>query len=224
MASNRTPGRPSNRMLLPAHVARVAAMLFDSRGYAAVTMEEIAASARVSKRTLYKYFACKEALLERMLEDELARDLSARDLDRDARAGFRAGLSPLLHASARWCEQHADVLLPYIRYKFATFDPAASGPDRGLLPLWIRLIRAAQQRGELAATQRPEQLGTYFHYLYLGALMRWLTVPRIRLAGEFDTMVALFVEGAGRRRPGISAKSGDSGGLRIARSRRGPSE
>lgn len=197
MPSFRTPRRPSSRAQLPAHIGRVAALLFQSRGYGAVTMEQVAGEAGVSKRTLYKYFAAKEALLEQVLEAELTQDLLARDFSLDAQAGFRAGTTALLHASARWCEQHVDVLLPYIRYKFASFDPAAADvQDRGLFPVWTRLIGAAQQRGELVGEHRPEQLGIYFHYLYLGALMRWLTQPRIKLTKEFDTVVGLFIDGA----------------------------
>lgn len=200
MRSPRPPPRPSSRALLPAHIGRVAALLIASRGYDSVTMEQVASQACVSKRTLYKYFPAKEALLEHVLEAALAADLSRRDFSAHERSGFRAGITALLHDSARWCEQHADVLLPYIRYKFATFDPsAATEQDRGLLPVWTALIDSAQQQGELASTRRPEQLAIYFHYLYLGALMRWLSEPGITLREEFDTVVELFIDGAARR-------------------------
>lgn len=193
--------RPQNRAGLPRHVGLVAAELFQSKGYARVTMEQVAARAGVSKRTLYKYFPVKEALLERMLEDALADDLAGRDFAAQERAGFRAGVAELLHESARWCEQRADVLLPYIRYKFASFDPGAvPAQDRGVLPLWTMLIEAAQERGELLRNQESRRLAIYFHYLYLGALMRWLTEPGLDLRGEFDTVIALFLDGAADRR------------------------
>lgn len=193
--------RPPSRAQLPEHIGLAAAQLFRAKGYAEVTMEQVASHAGVSKRTLYKYFPVKEALLERMLEATLADDLAARDVAADEQAGFRAGVTALLHESARWCEQHAALLLPYIRYKFARFDPAtAPAEDRGLLPLWTLLIEAAQAHGELAASHRPVQLSTYFHYLYLGALMRWLTEPALDLRQEFDVVVALFMDGAAARR------------------------
>jgi AcrR family transcriptional regulator len=193
------PPRPRNRAELPGHISHVAHVLFESEGYARVTMEQIARRAAVSKRTLYKYFPVKEALLERLLEATLAEDLAGRDFGVSTQIGFRAQVMTLLHESAGWCEQHTDYLLPYIRYKFASFDPSTvSAEDRGLLPVWTQLIGAAQQRGELASGRPPEQLGIYFHYLYLGALMRWLTAPQLDLRKEFATVIALFLEGTAR--------------------------
>lgn len=196
MARQRPRRRPSSRAELPAHIGLVADELFGSRGYERVTMEQVAQRAGVSKRTLYKYFPAKEALLERSLENALARDLAGKEVARLRDAGFREGVAALLRGSARWCGRHRDLLLPYIRYKFASFDPgAAPAKDRGLLPLWTAMVRAAQERGELQARAGARQLATYFHYLYLGALMRWLTEPRVELRAEFDTMIQLFLDG-----------------------------
>jgi len=197
MPSSRPRPRPSSRAELPEHMGLVASQLFESHGYAQVTMEQVAAQAGVSKRTLYKYFPAKEALLEHTLEASLSKDLAARDFSLHERAGFRAGAAALLHESAHWCEQHADILLPYIRYKFANFAPGARPTeDRGLLPLWVMLIDAAQDLGELAPHHRSEQLGIYFHYLYLGALMRWLSEPGLDLRRELDLVIELFMDGA----------------------------
>jgi len=190
--------RPDRRAEIPAHIQRVAQYLFQSHGYGHVTMEQIADQAAVSKRTLYKYFPVKETLLERVLEEQLAKDLAQQNFRIDSQASFSSSVLHLLHRSAQWCEQHTDYLLPYIRHKFATFDSGATPEkDKGLLPIWQMLIAAGQERGELRADRPAEQLGTYFHYLYLGALMRWLTEPRLDLHQEFDMVVALFVDGAG---------------------------
>lgn len=198
----RPPVRPDRRAEIPAHIVRVARLLFRSRGYANVTMEQVAAKAAVSKRTLYKYFSVKEALLERVLEDELANDLAHRNFHVDVQASFGSSVLQVLYLSAQWCEQHTDYLLPYIRHKFATFDPGATADkNNGLLPVWTMLIAAAQQRTELRADRPAGQLATYFHYLYLGALMRWLTEPGIDLRREFDMVVALFVDGATLAKP-----------------------
>ncbi|MDR2585811.1 MAG: TetR/AcrR family transcriptional regulator [Prevotellaceae bacterium] len=46
------------------HILETAISLFYSRGCKAVTMDEIASEAGISKRTLYEHFSDKEALLE----------------------------------------------------------------------------------------------------------------------------------------------------------------
>src|SRR5690606_34535143 len=147
-----SPPRPSRRAEIPAHIEQIAQHLFESQGYARVTMQQIASHAAVSKRTLYKYFPVKETLLERVLEAELAKDLAQGDFHIDYDASFRSSVLNLLHGSAQWCEQHTDYLLPYIRHKFATFDPGGTqGEDEGLLPVWKKLIALAQERAELHA-------------------------------------------------------------------------
>ncbi|MGB6055410.1 MAG: TetR/AcrR family transcriptional regulator [Burkholderiaceae bacterium] len=179
------------------HIAAAADVLFQASGYMAVTMEQIASAAEVSKRTLYKHFPVKEAVLAHLLESELARDLASPAFQLDLNAPFRANISALLAESAAWCERHPDYLLPYIRYKFASFEPNAETTGKGdLVQVWTLLISAAQQRGELDPEHPAEQLAIYFHYLYFGALMRWITDRRLDLKQEFTMMVRLFVEGA----------------------------
>lgn len=189
--------RTLKKVRLMEHIAATAGELFQAHGYMVVTMEQIAAAAEVSKRTLYKYFPVREAVLAYLLEGELARDLAGQDFRLDPNAPFRANISALLAESAAWCERHPDYLLPYIRYKFASFEPNAESAGEGnLVQAWTLLIAAAQQRGELDPEHPAEQLAIYFHYLYLGALMRWITDRRLDLKQEFATVVRLFADGA----------------------------
>lgn len=192
--------RAQGKARLMKRIVAAAGELFLAHGYSVVTMEQIAAAAAVSKRTLYKYFPAREAVLAHLLEDELARDLAGLGLRFDLNAPFRANVSALLAESAAWCERHPDYLLPYIRYKFASFDPnaEADSPNDGgdMVQAWALLIAAAQQRGELDATHPSRQLAVYFHYMYFGALMRWISDRRLDLKQEFATVVQLFVDGA----------------------------
>lgn len=189
--------RRRKKAQLVTRIAHAAGELFQNDSYTAVTMEQIAASAEVSKRTLYKYFSAKEAILAHLLERELARDLAGWEFRIEAIASFRDGASALLAKSAAWCEGHPDYLLPYIRYKFATFEPGADPADEGgMVQAWTVLIAVGQSQGELDATRPAGQMAIYFHYLYLGALMRWVTDRRLSLAQEFETVVSLFIDGA----------------------------
>ncbi|MFC7515881.1 TetR/AcrR family transcriptional regulator [Herbaspirillum sp. GCM10030257] len=193
--------RPLKKARLTEQISTVAGELFRAHGYMAVTMEQIAAASGVSKRTLYKYFPVKEAVLAHLLEGELARDLASLGFQFDPKAPFRANVSALLAESAAWCERHPDYLLPYIRYKFAGFKPDDQTADEpsgsgDMVQAWKMLIVAAQQRGELDASHPADGLAIYFHYLYFGALMRWITDRRLDLKQEFATVVRLFVDGA----------------------------
>ena len=59
------------------HVLDHAYVLFRSKGYARVSMDAIAAAARVTKRTLYYHFESKDALLAAVLEEQHRLGLAA---------------------------------------------------------------------------------------------------------------------------------------------------
>jgi len=195
--TEKTNRRIRKREAMLEQISGAAARLFKTRGFESVTMELIATEADVSKRTLYKHFPSKDAVLAYMLEAELDRDMATFELKLSKESTFRDSVSALLEQSAAWCEAHPDYLLPYIRHKFATFDPAAERLSRGdIVQTWIMLIAQGQRIGELNTRQPTEQLAIYFHYLYFGALMRWITNPDLKLKNEFDAVVTLFIEGA----------------------------
>ncbi len=76
-ASTRRGGRPSraDAARLGEHILAAAAALLLTQGFDATSMEAIAASAGVSKRTLYARFADKGAVLRAVVADLVARRL-----------------------------------------------------------------------------------------------------------------------------------------------------
>ncbi len=201
-ANTDDPGRRARkRMQMLEHLAGTAAQLFESHGYAAVTMEQIAAQADVAKRTLYNHFPTKEAVLAHWLDAELERDLGHLQHEVAKRRTFLSRMSCVLDASANWCEKHPAHLTAYLRHRLlalgVTQDDDATGSD--IAVVWQQLIAAGQQAGELRKTSAADQLATWFHHLYLGALLRWLNVPGLSLRQEFRAIVRLFVDGAGTK-------------------------
>jgi AcrR family transcriptional regulator len=109
-------------------ITAAATSLFTARGFAAVTMTEIAAAADVAPRTLFRYFADKEDLLfddgaevDRTLRDVLA----ARPADEPPAAAALAatlGLVPL------WEQRHAE---GRARRAVIEASPALTARERG---------------------------------------------------------------------------------------------
>ncbi|KVZ99396.1 TetR/AcrR family transcriptional regulator [Burkholderia territorii] len=197
--TNDDPGRRARkRTQMLAHLADTGARLFDAHGYDAVTMEQIAAQADVAKRTLYNHFPTKEAVLAHWLERELARDFAHLQRDIARRKTFASRIACVLDASAAWCEQHPAYLLAYLRHRFLSIGVAQTETGNGgdIAPVWQQLIAAGQQAGELNPALAADQLATWFHHLYLAAMLRWLTVPGLSLKREFRSVATLFVEGA----------------------------
>src|SRR5579885_2941054 len=107
MSASHPPGRRDRKRLRTLeHIARTAAALFETHGYEAVTMEQIAVAADVAKGTLYNHFPVKEAVLAHWLHLELATALAALHAHLQARPGFAEGALYVLHHSAKWCEAH----------------------------------------------------------------------------------------------------------------------
>ena len=199
------------------HLAATAFDLFETHGYDAVTMEQIAAQADVAKGTLYNHFPVKEALLAHQFHGELAAGLQQLRAALDGLGSFQARLCYLLSASADWCEARRGYLPHYLRFRFLDLGPGRFGkggggngkgndegngqatPGRSGMDLaFDALMAAAQHSGELRRDLPSRQLATLFHHLYLGALMRWLAAPAADLRAEFAAIVDLFFHGAAR--------------------------
>lgn len=102
--------------MVTAELERVALRLFAERGFNAVTVEEIAAEARISARTFYRYFPAKEDVLQVQI------DRRSRAL-RDALAARPAGEPPL-------------------RSLRLALEEVVSAEDPALLRLWTGVVQA----------------------------------------------------------------------------------
>lgn len=92
-------------------ILTVAARLFANRGYDAASMREVAEAARVTKPTIYYYFASKEGLFEALLEHSVESfagalaGINARNVEGDA----RQCLVDTVVASFDFAREHADL-------------------------------------------------------------------------------------------------------------------
>jgi TetR/AcrR family transcriptional regulator of autoinduction and epiphytic fitness len=99
MSTQPAPSRLTDRKraaILDAAVAE-----FRQSGYAATSMDRVAASAGVSKRTVYNHFPSKEALFAQILEQLWERSIDGLDLAYSKERPLRAQLLELLDQKLR---------------------------------------------------------------------------------------------------------------------------
>ena len=87
--------RAKRSEMMVSELEEVALRLFDQRGFADVTVEEIASEARISVRTFYRYFAAKEDVLQLRIDrrSEVLREaLAGRPVDEPPLRSLRLAL------------------------------------------------------------------------------------------------------------------------------------
>jgi AcrR family transcriptional regulator len=98
MAQKPTPIREQTRAVVRSLLARTAVELFAAKGYDDTTVEEVAAAAGVSRRTLFNYFRNKEDLALSGLSEQgelIAARFAERPADEDPWASLRAAFQVL---------------------------------------------------------------------------------------------------------------------------------
>ena len=114
-------------------IIAAAAQAFDAHGYAATTIEQVAANAGISKGNIYNYFHSKEELFEQVFVSVVA------DMETDALQIFKEPFSA------------ADKLKRLIDYRCSTMEQSQL-IGRLVLEFWATAAR--EQRGQLATTLR----------------------------------------------------------------------
>lgn len=178
------------------HLSEIAWQLFEAEGYDSVTMERIAVAADVAKGTLYKHFPVKEALLRHRFHRELTQGLAELMPALTALPPGTPRLRAFLETSARWSEQHRPYVRPYLEFRLAEPRLAVDeGKRSGLEQVFATLIAEGQAAGHLRSDISAAAAAHYLEFLYLGAVLRWLSGASASLLDELETMLRLFLGG-----------------------------
>jgi AcrR family transcriptional regulator len=102
------------RRLVSDELTEAALQLLAVKGFDAVTTDEIAVAAGVSKRTFFRYFASKEDVVVRFLAD-LGTDIHAELAARPAGERPSVALRHAVWAPLAACGEHADRALRVVR-------------------------------------------------------------------------------------------------------------
>ena len=93
--------RQKHSEMMISEVTGVALRLFEARGFDAVTVDEVAATAQISVRTFYRYFPAKEDVLQVQIDRRAAalrRALAERPADEAPLHSLRAALADVVSA------------------------------------------------------------------------------------------------------------------------------
>ncbi len=160
--------------------------LFATRGYAAVTVAEVAAVARVGERTLYRYFSDKEDIL--FAEDEAWREhLQAAIAQQPPGAPPATVLRGASASVARALEGRREEMRR--RHRVIASAPALTARERAKHAAWEAVIaEGLRDRGRPADEARL--LGRITVACYDEAVARWLADggPHRALGEEVDAV------------------------------------
>ena len=152
---------PRNAKLTQARLQRAATRLFSERGYNGVSLNQIAARARVDKALVFHYYASKEELYAAALQDVYRRPdiIEERALEIGKTAPEK--LSHLLEAMANFQEENPD----YVRLLlWENIDQGRHIRKRSHLlgksffPRFEKIVRDGIAHGELRPNLVPEHL------------------------------------------------------------------
>jgi AcrR family transcriptional regulator len=147
--------RERRRRRQAAEIELIALRLFAARGFEAVTVDEIAASADISKRTFFRYFATKDEILlgdRRKVEDCLADALQNAPTDRTGIEVMRETLIAL----SRECEADAEgTALRQILFKESHTAMAAAHEQQRLFHHRLAPLMARRMATDSTKDFRP---------------------------------------------------------------------
>lgn len=167
--------------------------LFVSRGFAATTVQEIAAAAEVSRGTVFNYYPYKEAILL----EHLARHLEAIGSRVRERRGL-AALQALFDELGAVVEADRELVLP-LGYELLNPDPERSRRAYQALPL-TALLRAhldeALADGAIRRDFSCERLARTLANAFFFTSLQWAAYRRDRpLRQELESALKLALEG-----------------------------
>lgn len=182
-------------------IVSLAGGLFHRDGFAAVTMEQIAAEADIAKATLYSHFPTKDAIAAAMVRADIA--ASTPDMLRliDAPGTTQTRLAALFETSVQWIDRNVGLFPAYLRHRFSQMATPDPGHHRsGFAAVLTCVLERGQADGDIRSDIDATALSDTLQMLFLGVTMRCLTdADPAGLRADFDRALTLFLHGAAPR-------------------------
>lgn len=173
--------------------------LFREKGFAATTVDEIAAAADIAKGTFFNYFPTKEAVLMHLNELQSARiQQTVAGIPGFAALGARQQMAALFDALATGIAGQHELIRVAAAYTLiqqpvrAEFDRSVEeGFERAL----AEIVARGQAAGEVRADVAAGELGAMLRRLYFLTMLDWIERPERDLAPLLRRNLDLLFDG-----------------------------
>ena len=184
--------------------------LFAKKGFAETTVEDITSAADVGKGTFFNYFPSKDHLLiafgDMQLEKLQALVAEAAETNASLPAFFRTLGVRMTEEPAR----NPSIVRALLQGNLSS-SPVREAMRRNHLrgqALLSRLIKLSQERGEVRAELRPEEIAEVFRQTIFGTLLIWSVTGEGSLPARIHTAFDLLWNGIAPR-----SANGSAGGI-----------
>lgn len=190
------PLRERNKQKVIQRIITAAVELFKAQGYAQTTIDDIAAEAEISRRTLFNYFPSKEALLlpwareilDGHLKPAVNAHLQTEPTTMDAIHLFFTLISEAIATSP-------DVVQAFLYESLHAADAPHETLGSGVREVLAQLMRYGQARSEIRADITAEQLAFYVSALLTPLLFNLFTPTAPPNMLDLDTLLGFIGTG-----------------------------
>jgi AcrR family transcriptional regulator len=187
--------RERRRLLLTDEIEQAALDLFTARGFAQVTVDDIAAAVGISRRTFFRYFATKEDVLvadKRVRAERVQAAFDARPPDEPVLTSLHRVFVDVAHDMAT----RRDALVR--REAVRAADPVLRARVNGQVAPWNELLIrsvATRLRVDPAVDIRPSLLVLASVAAFHAAMRVWVADDGADLVGLYEAGAALLADG-----------------------------
>lgn len=184
-------------------IIEVALDLFQRRGFGNTTMEQIAETADIARKTLYNHFPVKEAIVDEYVK-VISKELAQETLDNlQNLPDTKTRLIAALDKAYAWVETNPEITgicLGY-RLKCMSLGSGDCSGETGTKIIMTEIIRQGQQAGEIRRDVSVELMVNQLNISRCVIVLNWLKDPsRFELRKEMAKIVDLFMDGAIERK------------------------
>jgi len=198
--NNQEEGRQERKKReLREKIVQVAVHLFNEQGFYNTTMEQIAETADVSRKTLYNYFPVKEAIADAYIR-EISMGLAQEKIESILKLpDTRSRLLAALTNAYSWVEQNLELTRVVLGYRMKADYQAPPGEKTktGTQSLVEAILTQGQENGQIKQDFSVEMMVRYIDLLRGSLTWGWLKEPgKSYLPEAMEKLVDLVLYGA----------------------------